>query len=134
VTNSDLADPGSKYQVFDPAATKVCTGDFVVGWARKPSDGLVGIARHDGEVGATAVLQFLENARSRGAASAEDVGRVLEQKGIQAVLKTDLPWLTAAEQKAARELGVAYYFFPDDDSMLSAIEREKSSSAASATS
>jgi ferredoxin--NADP+ reductase len=130
VTNSDPADPVAKYQVYDPAATRVCTGDFVVGWARKPSDGLVGIARHDGEVGAAAVLQFLENARSRGAASADDVGRFLEQKGIQAVPKTDLTWLTAAEEREARLRGGAYYFFPDDDQMLTEIEREKSASAA----
>jgi ferredoxin--NADP+ reductase len=132
VTNSDSPDAVAKYQVFDPTASKVCTGDFVVGWARKPSDGLVGIARHDGEVGAAGVLQFLEKASSRGAASAEDIGRFLIQKGIQAVAKADLPWLTAAEEREARLRGTAYYFFPDDDEMLAEIEREKSGSAASA--
>src|SRR5262249_40310831 len=59
VTSSDSIDPGSKFEVFNPARGAVCTGDFVVGWARKPSDGLVGIARHDGEVGAAHVVQFL---------------------------------------------------------------------------
>src|SRR5206468_2745936 len=113
--------------------SKVCTGDFVVGWARKPSDGLVGIARHDGEVGAAGVMQFLEGAPIRGAASAEDIGRFLMHKGIQAVAKADLPWLTAAEEREARLRGRAYYFFPDDDQMLAEIEREKSSSTASAT-
>jgi ferredoxin/flavodoxin---NADP+ reductase len=132
VTNSDPADAVAKYQVFDPAAGKVCAGDFVVGWARKPSDGLVGIARHDGEVGAAGVLQFLESAPIRGAASAEDIGRFLAQKGIQAVPKADLPWLTAAEEREARLRGTAYYFFPDDNEMLSEIEQEKSRSTASA--
>jgi ferredoxin/flavodoxin---NADP+ reductase len=133
VTNSDPADPVAKYQVFDPSLSKVCEGDFVVGWARKPSDGLVGIARHDGEVGAAAVQQFLENASSPGAASVQDVARFLAQQKIQAVSKADLPWLTAAEEREARLRGMAYYFFPDDDEMLSEIEREKSRSAASAT-
>ena len=130
VTSSDAADPVAKYQVFDPGLSKVCAGDFVVGWARKPSDGLVGIARHDGEVGAAAVLQFLENAATRGAASAQDIGRFLTQKGVQAVPKADLPWLTTAEEREARLRGMAYYFFPDDDEMLAEIEREKSGSAA----
>ena len=111
---------------------EVCSGDFVVGWARKPSEGLVGIARHDGEVGATHVLQFLGNAPPSAAASAEDVARFLQQRGVEFVTKDDLRWLTAAEEKEARERGTAYYFFSDDDSMLAAIEREKSTSAASA--
>jgi ferredoxin--NADP+ reductase len=132
VTSSDPADPVAKYQVFDPAESRVCAGDFVVGWARKPSEGLVGIARHDGEVGAAGVLKFLESAPIRGAASAEDIGRFLIQKGIQAVAKADLPWLTAAEEREARLRDMAYYFFPDDDEMLAEIEREKSGSAASA--
>jgi hypothetical protein len=78
------------------------------------------------------VLKFLESAPIRGAASAEDIGRFLIQKGIQAVAKADLPWLTAAEEREARLRDMAYYFFPDDDEMLAEIEREKSGSAASA--
>ena len=58
VTNSCL-EPGASYEVFDPGVSKVVPGTFVVGWARKPSEGLVGIARHDGEVGAARVLQYL---------------------------------------------------------------------------
>lgn len=132
VTNPNIADPGGKYQVFDPGRSEICSGDFVLGWARKPSEGLVGIARHDGEVGAALVQQFLQSTQTRIAASAHDVAKFIERKGLRFVPKGDLPWLTLAEEKAARELGSAYYFFPDDDSMLSEIEREKSSSAASA--
>ena len=132
VTNPEIADPCAHYQVFNHQMGEVCSGDFVVGWARKPSEGLVGIARHDGEVGATHVLQFLGNAPPRAAASAEDVARFLQQRGVEFVTKDDLRWLTAAEEKEARERGTAYYFFSDDDSMLAAIEREKSTSAASA--
>jgi ferredoxin--NADP+ reductase len=132
VTNPQIADPCAHYQVFNHQIGEVCSGDFVVGWARKPSEGLVGIARHDGEVGAAHVLQFLENAPPRAAASAEDVARFLQQRGVKSVTKDDLRWLTAAEEKEARERGTGYYFFSDDDAMLAAIEREKSTSAASA--
>jgi ferredoxin/flavodoxin---NADP+ reductase len=132
VTNPDVADPCANYQVFNHEAGQVCSGDFVLGWARKPSEGLVGIARHDGEVGAAHVLQFLANAQPRTGASTEDIARFLERKDLQFVPKADLRWLTAAEEKAARERGMAYYFFPDDESMLSQIEREKSTSAATA--
>jgi len=133
VTNPVIADPCAHYQVFNHELGQVCSGDFVVGWARKPSEGLVGIARHDGEVGAAHVLKFLENCPQRAAASTADVARFLQQRGVQFVTKDDLRWLTAAEEKEARERGTAYYFFPDDNAMLTAIEREKSSSAASAT-
>lgn len=132
VTNPVIADPCAHYQVFNHKLGQVCSGDFVVGWARKPSEGLVGIARHDGEVGAAHVLKFLENCPPRATASAADIARFLQQKGLPFVTKDDLRWLTAAEEKEARERGTAYYFFPDDDAMLAAIEREKSTAAASA--
>jgi hypothetical protein len=77
------------------------------------------------------VLQFLEKASNREAASVDDIGRFLAQKGVQTVPKADLPWLTAAEEREARLRGTAYYFFPDDDEMLAEIEREKSGSAES---
>src|SRR5260370_31767952 len=48
--------PCARYQVFDPAIGKIHPGVYVAGWARNPSEGLVGIARHDGEVGAAHVL------------------------------------------------------------------------------
>jgi ferredoxin--NADP+ reductase len=44
VTNPDSTDPNGKYEVFDPATGKVLRSSYVVGWARRPSEGLVGIA------------------------------------------------------------------------------------------
>ncbi|HEX7288466.1 MAG TPA: FAD-dependent oxidoreductase, partial [Candidatus Angelobacter sp.] len=49
VMNPNPADTSHPaYDVFDPATGKTLPGMFAVGWARKASDGLVGIARHDG--------------------------------------------------------------------------------------
>jgi ferredoxin--NADP+ reductase len=53
-----------------------------VGWARKASDGLVGIARHDAEVGAVHVLKYLETAPESSFGAAE-VQKFLERKGLQ---------------------------------------------------
>src|SRR5215469_2213349 len=50
------------YELFDPQTCKVMEGMYAVGWARKASDGLVGIARHDAEVGAVHVLEYLKTA------------------------------------------------------------------------
>ncbi len=63
VINPDQTDPKrAAYELFDPQNGKVLEGMYAVGWARKASDGLVGIARHDAEVGAVHVLKYLETA------------------------------------------------------------------------
>jgi ferredoxin--NADP+ reductase len=126
VTNPDPSDPQrAAYEVFDPQNGKVLEGAFVVGWARKASEGLVGIARRDAEVGATHVLRYLDTVKESEAASAEEIGFNLARRGLQAVAKADLPYLAQAEERQARERGVPFFKFADDAGMLSAIEREK---------
>ena len=44
-------DPRRAYQVWDPATGAAMPGVFVVGWARRASDGVVGRARLDAETG-----------------------------------------------------------------------------------
>ncbi len=128
VTNPDQRDPRTRYEVFDPASQNVWEGVYVAGWARNPSEGLVGIARHDGEVGASHVLQYLESIEEQRSASMQEIARFLERKG-EIVPKTDLRWLTMAEEQEARLRGFADYKFSDDAAMLSAIEQVKSNSA-----
>src|SRR5207248_6926023 len=91
VTHADPADPArSAYEVFDPQTGRVLEGIYVVGWARKASEGLVGIARHDAEVGAAHVLKFLEGAPDKAAFSADEIQRRVESKGDRTVTKADL--------------------------------------------
>src|SRR5262249_41049984 len=76
VTHADPADPArSAYEVFDPQTGKVLDGIYVLGWARKASEGLVGIARHDGEVGAAHVLKFLESVPDKDALPVNEIQR-----------------------------------------------------------
>src|SRR6266496_2824968 len=133
VTNPEPVDPKAGYEVFDPAFRKVSEGIFVVGWARKPSEGLVGIARHDGEVGAAHVAQYLRGMQPPQSASADDIARALAAKGIRFVSKSDLSLLARAEEREAQSRGVTYYKFSDDGVMLTKIEREKSASRKEAT-
>jgi ferredoxin/flavodoxin---NADP+ reductase len=128
VTNPDVTNPRSPYEVFDPAEGRVLDGMFVAGWARKASEGLVGIARHDGETGASHVLQYLESLQKQPSTSVHEIARYLQRTG-EIVSKSDLMWLSSAEEQEARMLGLAYYKFSDDADMLSAIERVKSSSS-----
>jgi ferredoxin/flavodoxin---NADP+ reductase len=125
VINPDQTDPKrAAYELFDPQSGKVLEGMYAVGWARKASDGLVGIARHDAEVGAVHVMKYLETARESNFGAAE-VQKFLEGKGLQVVTKADLESLARAEEKQAQKLGVLWFKFAEDNAMLAAIESEK---------
>jgi ferredoxin--NADP+ reductase len=125
VTNPDQSDPKrAAYELFDPKQSKALDGMYAVGWARKASDGLVGIARHDAEVGAMHVLKYLETARDSQTTAAQ-VQKFLERKGSQVVTKSDLEALGRAEEKEAQKRGMLWFKFAEDEAMLAAIESEK---------
>ena len=125
VINPDQTDPKrAAYELFDPQSGKVLEGMYAVGWARKASDGLVGIARHDAEVGAVHVLKYLETAPESNFAVAE-VQKFLERKELQIVTKADLESLARAEEKQAQKLGILWFKFAEDNAMLAAIKSEK---------
>ena len=113
------------FEVFDPQAGRVVPGEFVAGWARRASDGLVGIARHDGEVGAGYALQYLEGVQATQAATPQEIQAMLERKGIQVVSKPDLMLLGQAEEREAKARGLGYFKYSDNRAMLQAIERER---------
>lgn len=130
VTNLNSGDPAQpSYQVFDPGCGQVMEGIYVVGWARKASEGLVGIARHDGEVGAAEVLKFLESAPEKKSASYEEIVRRLGSRN-RLVTKPDLEFLAKAEEREAKARGVQFFKFSDDEAMLAAITEQKSQGAA----
>jgi ferredoxin--NADP+ reductase len=130
VTHADPTDPArSAYEVFDPATGKVLEGIYVVGWARKASEGLVGIARHDAEVGATHVLKFLEGVPEKPGVTVDEIQRRVERKGIRIVTKAELDYLARAEEKQAQRQGGTWFKFSDDEAMLRAIDEEKSNSS-----
>jgi ferredoxin--NADP+ reductase len=131
VTNPDGGDPKrAAYEVFDPQTGKVIEGTYVVGWARKASEGLVGVARFDAEQGATHVLKYLESAAETPAASVAEILRQFQSKGIEAVPKDDLAYLARAEEKQARERGVPSFKFADNETMLASIAEEKTKAGA----
>src|SRR5262249_36218466 len=130
VTHADPADPArSAYEVFDPQTGKVLDGIYVLGWARKASEGLVGIARHDGEVGAAHVLKFLESVPDKDALPVNEIQRHVLSKGIRCVTKADLEHLARAEEKQAQQRGATWFKFSDDEAMLRAIDEEKSTNS-----
>lgn len=123
LTNSDLADPDrAAYEVFDPASGKAVDGVFVVGWARKASEGLVGKARFDAEHGVDHVLKYLENAPAKTAASTEEVLNDLRGRGVEAVTKEDILRLTQVEEEKAQSEGLPEFKFSTNEEMLRAIQ------------
>lgn len=134
VTNPDTSQSGqAAYEVFDPQSAHVVKGTYVVGWARKASEGLVGKARYDAEQGVDHVLKYLEGVPEGSTPSAAEIRASLDRKGIQPVTQVELAHLARAEQKQARERGVTSFKFGDDQDMLAAIEADKSKSSNAAT-
>lgn len=123
----DPKQPG--YEVLDPQCGQIMPGTYVVGWARKASEGLVGIARHDGEVGAVEVMKYLETAPERKSSSFEEIRQKLESKNLRPVTKADLEYLAKAEEREAKARGAQFFKYSDDEAMLSAIEEQKTQRA-----
>lgn len=126
--NPDTSDAArAAYEVFDDVGSCAMSGVYVVGWARKASEGLVGIARHDAEVGAVHVLKYLDCAPSNEI-SVDEIKRQIESKGARVVDKADLELLARAEEQQARQRGLPWFKFSEDEVMLAAIEKERAKS------
>ena len=126
VMNPNSTDPKHPaYEVFDPGTGKTLPGMYAVGWARKASEGLVGIARHDGEVGAAQVIAYLEGAGDGNCLSVEQIRSELDKRKLRVVDKSDLERLGRAEEKIAQERGMTWFKFDKDEDMLAAIDAEK---------
>ena len=127
VTNPETTEPDrAAYEVFDPQTGKVLEGQYVVGWARKASDGLVGKARFDAEQGCDHILKYLESAPHRTAATPQEIASELVRKGLRPVDKNEIKLLARAEESEARAQNLPAIKFPTNEQMLEAIEREKS--------
>ena len=123
VTNSDPVDPDrSAYEVFDPASGNVLDGVFVVGWARKASEGLVGKARFDAEHGVEHVLKYLEGAAMKPSRSVQDILSEMRSKGIETVTKENISLLDQVEAHQAEALGLPEFKFSTNKEMLHAIQ------------
>ena len=125
LTNSDPADPDrAAYEVFDPASGKAVDGVFVVGWARKASEGLVGKARFDAEHGVDYILKYLEGAPAKPSASTAEILKEMRSRGIEPVTKEDIFRLTQAETEQAQALGLPEFKYSTNEEMLRAIQAQ----------
>jgi len=115
-------DPAAAYQVLDLAAGKAQPGIFVVGWARRASDGVVGRARLDAETGIKHVAAYLAERPTRPRAEAdraiETLCRTLAERGSEVVDYAAVQKLEAAERARAAADAVEEFKFVSDREML----------------
>jgi ferredoxin--NADP+ reductase len=115
-------DPACAYQVLDPAAAKPMPGVFVVGWARRASDGVVGRARLDAETGIKHVAGYLAERPTRPAVEAERVieslRETLRRRGTAVVDYPTVQRLEAAERARAAADKLEEFKFTSDREML----------------
>lgn len=120
-------DPAAAYQVWDPEKGQPLAGTFVVGWARRASDGVVGRARLDAETGIRHVVAWLQARPKRPAAEAlrvlDAVGAALQKAGASPVTYEDVRRIEAEERARAAEARVEELKFKSDAEMLALLSR-----------
>jgi len=124
---------GAAYQVYDPVHHKVLEHTYVVGWSRKASDGLVGKAKQDAEIGVEAVLHDLAAVPAPDAAEVVErrqaIRRLVEERCPYLITKDDVARLEEAERQLAAQAHLAEYKFDSNAAMLEAINGRKASVA-----
>jgi ferredoxin--NADP+ reductase len=117
---------GLSFEAYDPEKDTAIEGVFLSGWAREASSGLVGTARKDGEMGAAAVLAYLNDLRagvdvSKTFRNLEDC---LESLNKPILFTEDWKAIDAYEERRAEEQGIEYYKAASNEEMLKAIGKE----------
>jgi len=140
VTNPALTgnDPDDAlFQAYDEASGKVIEGVFLTGWARKASEGLVGIAKRDGEWCTEVLLRYLESQPLRERAEIDAVlyrlRALLTERRRQTMDIESLRVLEAIEkEQGGTHDCIGEFKFSSNEKMLELIQRRRASSSASA--
>jgi ferredoxin/flavodoxin---NADP+ reductase len=118
------------FQAYDETTHTIIDGVFLAGWARKASEGLVGIAKRDGDWCAEVVSRYLS---TKSSASYSDAKVVLDK--LAAVLAThkshpvDLKGLRILESREKGHWGedcIGEFKYMSNQEMLELIEQGKS--------
>ena len=117
------------FQAYDETTGKVVDGVFLAGWARKASEGLVGIAKRDGDWCAEVVNRYLAT-KQRGNHSKvvlDKLKTILNDRKGHPVDVKDLRTLEAAEQ-AHKDITdcIGEFKYASNQEMIGLIERGKS--------
>jgi len=118
----------SLFQAYDEATGKVLDGVFLAGWARKASEGLVGVAKRDGDWCAEVVTRYLatKTAGSQAKAVLDKLHAILKERKSRPVDVKGLRALEAAEKthKGPTDC-IGEFKYVTNQEMLTLIERGK---------
>lgn len=127
----------SAFQAYDEAAGEVLPGVFLCGWARKASEGLVGVAKRDGEWCSEVVLRYLSARTPLGEGEVSDKLRQLEtlltNRQPDVVRIGDLLNLSEMERLEGQRREIEEFKFPTNEEMLAAIREKKARAQVSAS-
>ena len=140
VTNPTLSgnDPDDAlFQAYDEASGKVIEGVFLTGWARKASEGLVGIAKRDGEWCAEVLMRHLESQPacepSRNEEALRRLQALFEQRRVGVIQSDDLRILEAAEKEHVHLAdSIGEFKFTTNQEMLQLLQRRRERSETAA--
>ena len=119
----------SLFQAFDEAAGQVLPGIFLTGWARKASEGLVGVAKRDGEWCSEVILRYLVGKSPPSEQEIAEKLRKLEAlitgRQPDLVRTDDLLALSEMERLEGQCRDIEEFKFPTNEEMLVAIRKKK---------
>jgi ferredoxin--NADP+ reductase len=113
------------FQAYDETAGKVVEGVFLAGWARKASEGLVGVAKRDGDWCAEVVERYLaaKTPANHGKAVLEKLREALKSRKSNPVDVKGLRVLEAAERAQSGESDcIGEFKYASNQEMLGLIE------------
>jgi ferredoxin--NADP+ reductase len=114
---------GISYEVYNPDLCAGCEDVFVSGWARKASEGIVGLARKDAERGAKAVLAYLSTLEPSVQKSVNHAIENLPLNYEKVIGIKELNQINQAEQALALEKDEPGFKFESNEEMLRVIKR-----------
>jgi ferredoxin--NADP+ reductase len=116
------------FQAYDETTGKIVDGVFLAGWARKASEGLVGIAKRDGDWCAEVVTRYLATKPQTNHSKVvlDNLKTILNDRKSHPVDVKDLRALEAAEQahKGATDC-LGEFKYASNQEMIGLIERGK---------
>jgi ferredoxin/flavodoxin---NADP+ reductase len=119
----------SLFQAYDEAVGAAIPGIFLCGWARKASEGLVGVAKRDGEWCSEVVTRYLADKQPLASDELSQKLRQLESllggRQPDLVRADDLVVLSQMEQQEGQRRDIEEFKFPTNEEMLTAIRKNK---------
>jgi ferredoxin/flavodoxin---NADP+ reductase len=118
------------FQAYDETAGKIMEGVFLAGWARKASEGLVGIAKRDGDWCAEIVSKYLSTKTSGNHSDVQAVlgklGSILKERKSHPVDVKGLRTLELSEKAHwSEEDCIGEFKYTKNNEMIELIERGK---------